>query len=127
MSLERDTISYQRWIEFHYFQDGKTDGFDTISIAPSKRFKIIQFRIHLSSAFASVEDFVVYVSSVNGSRYNHKLCSYAMNNTQTFIQGYSSDILEFFSDDQIVINFSMVSNTNGWGVEVLGWAVEQKL
>lgn len=114
-------LQYDRYDEFHYFATGKVDGWEQQSINIGKRFKFGQLRLHLSSIFASVEDLTVYVSSINGSAYNFKFLSQALNGIQDLIVDFSEYF--FTSGDQMVFNASMKSNTTTWGIEAIGWAV----
>jgi hypothetical protein len=122
MALTKTDLDYQRWRNFNYFESGKADGFSQISVNPGKPWMLRQVRIHFSSVFASVEDLVLQISSINGSYFDHLLVSRAMLSADTYIVGWDSDVLLLFSDDYLNINLSMKSNVNGWGIEVLGWA-----
>jgi hypothetical protein len=122
MSFSNNDLDYQRWREFNYFTSGKADGFATLSIAPGVPWYATQYRLHFSSIFASVEDLIVYVSSAGGSSYNHKILSQALLSVETFIFDFENTRIRLSASDQLVVQASMVSNVNGWGLEILGWA-----
>ncbi len=120
-----DTVQekdYQRWQEFHYFKSGQADGFENESINIGDRFKLGQVRFHFDSVFISAEDLLVYISSIDGSAHNIKILSHAMSDIQDLIVIYSAGIV-MRSDDQLVVDFSMVSTTHLWGLEIIGWGV----
>lgn len=113
----------QRWSHFHFYTSGKANGAGTESISIGRLWKLQEIRLHFSTAFASVEDLVVRLSAVNGSYFNTLFLSQALNAVQDLWVHYSDPLL-FFSDDQLKLTFSMKSNINGWGLEVIGWAVQ---
>jgi hypothetical protein len=124
MAFTKEFLQPQRWDEFHYYFSGKANGWEDQSldfISEGYRFKVGEVRVHFSSAFASVEDFVMYRSAINGSMYNNIWISEALNGVRDLVL-FFSDPLNFFSDDQLVFTGSMVSNTNGYSLEVFGWA-----
>ena len=92
------------------------------SISIGKKWKIHEIRIHFSVAFASVEDFVAYISATKGSAHNLTLLSYACNGSTDIILYYSSPRI-FLSDDELVLTFSN-SGSNVVGINVQGWAVQ---
>lgn len=120
-------IQPQRWSHFKYFNDYGTDGAETSSVSPSGgiwAFKDI--RVHLSVAHASIEDLTVYVSAAAGSAYNIYLVSQAMSDLKDYVfipdTGDEHGLI-MQSDDQLVVNLSLVSATNIIGINVNGWAV----
>lgn len=128
MSLSGDFVQYQRWDMFHFYEtENGTNGALSTSINNTaletyRRWKFQELRMHFSTAFASVEDLVIRISSTLGSNHNVKILSQAMNAIQD-IHVYYSDPIVFYSDDQMVITMSMASGVNKYGLQVIGWAV----
>jgi len=125
MSFTGDLTQYQRWDEFQYYSDEDgTDGnfSESLSNPGSKIWKIKDIRMHWSTAFASVEDLVVNMSSILGSYHDHLIASEAMNGVQDLLLQFSNPIT-LFSDDTVVFAMSMKSNINHFGLIVNGWAV----
>lgn len=126
MTWDKENIEPQRWTQFLFFSSGGADGFVNESIIPGTDFgsipwKLGEVRLHFSVAFASVEDFVIRISSIKGSAYNTLLISQALNGITDMTIHYSDPLL-FLSDDQLVITGAMVSATNIYGMEFIGWA-----
>ena len=123
---DKDFLQNQRWHEFSFFATGGADGLITESVVPGTDFadvawKLKSIRVHLSVAFASVEDLTVRLSAANGSAYDLMLLSQAMNGISDLL--WQLDIPETFgSADDLVINLSLVSATNIIGITVNGWA-----
>lgn len=92
------------------------------SIDIGRKWKLQEIRIHFSVAFASVEDFVAYISAAKGSAHNFTILSYAANGS-TDISIYYSAPRQFLSDDELVMTFSN-SGSNVVGLNVQGWAVQ---
>ena len=111
-----------RWWPFTYFEQAGENGVYSESIAPGTRFRLKEIRLHFSTAFASTEDFTIAMSSVNGSYFNFKLLSQALNTVRDLIWRPDQP-LDFFSDDQIVLGLSQVSAVNLFGIEVHGWSI----
>lgn len=122
MAFSKDYKAYDRKTDFHFYFSGQADGWESQSLEEGKRIGLKEVRLHFDSTFNSVEDFIVYVSSINGSAYNLKLISEALNGVDDIIVQFSNEII-LFSDDQLVFNGSMVSNTHLYGLEALGWSV----
>lgn len=118
MTIPQDEYQPSRWHEFRFYASGKVDGWEQQSITNTSPYRLREIRLHFSSVFVSTEDLVVYISNVNGSSYNTKVLSQALLNVQDYRITFTSMTLQ--SDDHIVFNGSMVSNVNGWGLEVLG-------
>ncbi len=119
-TVEEEILSRQ-WVDFAFFSQA-TNGALNLSISPGKVWKLREVRIHISVAFASVQDFTLKVSAVKGSAYNTTLISQAMNTVQDLFILYSTPIV-FLSND--CLNVSMfASMTAVRGFTVLGqWAV----
>lgn len=112
----------QRWDHFEFYFSGKINGWEEQSLAPNIKFKINEIRLCFSTAFASVEDFVVRLSSLKGSVFNLIFVSQALNGVKDLLWQPSQELI-FGSDDQIVFAGSMASNINEYGLSALGWAV----
>ena len=111
-----------RWWPFTYFEQAGEDGAYTQAISPGRRFRLKEIRLHFSTAFASVEDFTLAMSSINGSYFNFMLLSQELSGVRDLI--YTPDFpLEFFSDDQIILGLSQVSAVNLFGIEIHGWSI----
>ena len=124
MAFTKDYRQYKRWDDFHFYFSGKADGWKEQSlnfVTEGYPYKINEMRLHFSTAFASVEDFIMRVSSIHGSMYNTIWISEPLNGVRDLVV-FFSQALNFFSDDQIIFAASMKSNINGYGLEVLGWA-----
>lgn len=122
MAFSKEYRQPQRWDTFHFYFSGKANGWESQSLAIGKLWALKEVRLHFSSTFASTEDFTVTVSSINGSSFNQILLSEPLNGLRDLIQQFSDPLL-YFSDDQLVFGASMKSNINGYGLEVIGWAV----
>lgn len=122
MAFTEEYYAPERWWDFQFFATGGANGVVSENVAPTTRFKILEFRLHWSSAFASVEDFVVQISSIKGSQYNAILFSEALNGlTDLYVR--LSQPMQFLSDDSVNIAMSMASGINIWGLTVVGWAI----
>lgn len=122
MSLER----YQNQLldEFIWYND-VNDGTIQESIAPGRRWKFDTLRIHFSTAHASTELLVVYISSIKGSGFSQVLISRNMNNSDDYVFNGDHNPYWLFSDDQIIVSLSN-SGGNGIGIVVSGWSVQQE-
>jgi hypothetical protein len=124
MAFSTEYNGYKRWDDFHFWFSGKANGWEEQSLSfvdDAKGFKVKEVRLHFSTAFASVEDFVMYTSSIKASNFNTIWISEPLNGVRDLVLFFSQPI-QLFSDDQLVFTGSMVSNINGYGLEVLGWA-----
>ena len=125
MAFTLSTMPYARQNYFQYFATGDeaTNSIMAESLAPGYEFEIGKIRIHLSTAHASVVDFIVTTSHHLGSQYNETLVSQAMNGVQDVL--FPPDrTLKYKYDDTLL--FSMVmSAANTYGIEVSGWAITQ--
>lgn len=117
-----DWLDNQRWTEFNFFTYAGVNGNITKNITMGKRYRVKEFRIHCSSAFASTQDLIVRFSHAINSVYNFKLLSYAMSGLTDLWVDYI-DPLSFNSDDHMIVNLNLTSGTNTIGIEVSGWAV----
>ena len=123
MSLTKQAITTpSQWEEFSFFGNGGVDGGIIESLVHDERFDFTEVRLHLSSIHASKEDFVVRLSSINGSRHNIVLLSQDMENIQDLV--FQPDqSMNFLSGDQLVFSLVIGSGTNNWGLNVKGWSV----
>lgn len=122
MAFTETYLQNQRWTQFSFFVDGGTDGAVTESLAPGKPFRLTEIRMHLSVAFAEIEDFVLRLSAAQGSAHNATLISQALSDLTDFTWQPSIP-MEFLSDDQLVMGWSQASGANIVGLNVQGWAV----
>lgn len=122
MAFEETFLNNQIWREFSFFASGGVDGVITESASFDNPFKLNGLLIHCSVAFASVEDLTVTLSSAKGSAYNTIFVSQAMNTVQDLFWQLSMP-LPFESDDQLIVNLSLVSGVNVIGIKVFGWSV----
>lgn len=126
MALSGDLSNYERWQEFDYFvQVGDADTgavSESMSSPNSKRWRLKEVRLKFSSTFASVEDFVVEVSSILGSYFNQKIVSQALNGVINYYNQFDSAV-PLSASDTLNFTFSMGSGTNIAGIQVFGWAV----
>ena len=114
------------WDTFTYYTSGDllNAGIDD-SFAPSKRFKLGEIRLHLSTAAGSVVDLYVWLSSIlnsNASEYNITLLSQAMNGLHT-VQFQADPATPFLSGDQINISCEL-SAANIFALEISGWSIQ---
>ena len=123
MAFTQEEYNYERYKEFHYYFAGKEHGFETQSIAPGVLWKLKEVRLHFSDTFASTEDMVVRISSINGSAFNQVLVSQTMSDVKSYRVVFDGSGVLLYSDDQVVITGSMVSNVISYGLEAIGWAV----
>jgi hypothetical protein len=130
MSFTGDWPGYQRWDHFHFYEtENGTNGtlesvLDGSVMGKAYKWKIGEIRMHFSTAFASVEYFKAYVSSILGSNHNYVLISQLMSDIVDFRLVFEDhEHLMLFSDDALRFSFSNASGVNLWGLEVQGWAV----
>jgi len=110
------------WEHFSFYASGGVDGAFIESLAPGKIFKITEVRLHLSVVHASIEDFVMRLSGINGTAFSQVFISQAMLAVNNYHWLPENDLI-FFSDDQIVFSLFVKSATNIYGLDVKGWAV----
>lgn len=92
------------------------------SISFGKPVEVEQIRLHLSTALASVEDLIIQISSVFGSAHNILLLSYSMfAHTDLVYQFEKTHKLTY--GDILSIHLSFKSQTNWYGLSILGWEV----
>lgn len=120
-----DYILPQAWERFTFFKSTAGNGKISESIAPARKFKIEEIRLHNSVAFVSTEYLKVYLSAAAGSAHNLVLISIIYSNVTDY--RYTEDPPGWFqSGDQLVIELSTVSGTNVIGLNVIGWAVSDE-
>lgn len=126
MSFTGDIEQPDIWNEFNYYSDETgTDGklSDSLSSPTGNRWQFKELRMHFSTAFASVEDLVIRVSSPRGSYHNFLILSQAMNGSQDLLVQYSSPVW-LLSNESIVVEQSMASGANLFGLQITGWAAQ---
>lgn len=122
MAFTEEFIEPSRWTQFSFFASGGTNGAVSESLAPGKKFKLSEIRLHFSVIFSEVEYFVVRLSAAKGSAYNQTFLSQALSDVIDVL--YQPDNpLPMLSDDQIVFSWSQASASNIGGLNVQGWAV----
>ena len=113
----------ERWTHFSFFASGGVNGAVTESLNPTGQFfKLAEVRLHFSTAFASVADFIVRLSSAKGSAHNLILLSQALSSVRDLLWQPDQELM-MLSDDQIVLSWSQASGVNTAGLNVLGWGV----
>jgi hypothetical protein len=112
----------QRWTHMSLFYSSGADGKISETHSPTTLFKLSEFRVHFSVAFASVEYFTLKHTSIQGAAYNMTLYS-ANPSGSTDIFVHYSDPLLFLSGDTLTAELSTVSGTNVIGINLIGWAV----
>jgi len=126
MAFTEVYVQPQRWDEFMFFATVGEDGSVSETVAPGVIWKLKELRVHLSVAFASVEDLVFRISADagQGSAFNFKFLSQAMNGVidYQYIPAVSDGMI-FQSADLGVITMSGASANNVIGIVVIGWAV----
>jgi hypothetical protein len=115
-------IQNQLWAEFHFFKEGA--GVVSESLDDNRLLRLGTIRFHLSTAFTSVEDLTIKISSIYGSRYNITLLSQAMLGVNDLFWALGSNVLPLLSGDQVVFAMSMAVGVNNWGLTVSGWSVQ---
>ena len=121
MALSKDYQENERWVPFNFYESGGANGSFTTSIDEPHDLRFGEYRIHFSSAFASTQDLIIYISSAKGSAYNHKLLSQAMSDVKDLRVGFSEWVI-IDSTDQLVLSLAMTSGVNVYGMEMIGWA-----
>jgi len=111
---------YSRMRYFNYYTTGNMPLIENISF--DTPFELDEIRLHLSVAFASVDDFIVKLSSILGSAYDILLLSYSMN-THTDLLYQPNRSYKFIYGDILSIQLSFKSGVNYYGLNVLGWEV----
>jgi len=109
---------------FNFYATGGANGAASESLSIAKRAVITEVRLTWSVAFASVEDFVIKLSAGNGSAYNHTFVSQALNGVQ-YLNYIPNCSVYLESTDQLKFTMSMASGANTWGLQVIGWAIEE--
>lgn len=122
MSSTTDWREAEQWMHIDFYSTGGANGAFQESLAPAKMFRVDDVRLHLSANHASVEDFVIYLSSGRGSAYNQVFISQAMNGTKEYLWQPTRPLI-FNSDDHLVFGLFIKSGTNIYGLVVNGWGV----
>lgn len=127
MTFSAEYLPYARQKYFTYFATGgsaaNTDSCMIEFFAPSFAFELDKIHLRLSTAHASIVDFLIYISNHIGSYYNYNLLSQAMLAIRDVLY-QATPYMIFHSGDQI--HFSMnLSAANHYGLEVSGWAITQ--
>ena len=120
MAFTEKYLQPQRWSDFSFFYNGGALT-ETISesLAPGVPFKLHEVRVHMSTAFISACDFIVRLSSIQGSAHNMTFLSYRITGSTDVWWLFSNPLL-FQSDDEVV--FTLVnSGANMVGINVTGW------
>jgi hypothetical protein len=111
---------YSRMKYFNYYTTGNEPLIENIEF--SYPFELNEFRLHLSVSMASIEYFIVRLSSILGSAYDVKILSYSMYAHKDLI--YQMDCTyKFLYGDILSVQLSFASGTNTYGLAVLGWEV----
>lgn len=122
-------IQNKLWDEFQFFNWNST--VMSQIIAPERLFRLGTIRVHLSTAFASVEDLVIRLSSIKGSRYNAILLSQPMFGVRDLIWMAASAEMLFLSGDQVICTMSTALSgavaVNAWGLTAIGWQVQSRV
>jgi len=123
MAFTGNLYDYERWQEFDYYVSS-TGGVvnESLSSPNGKRWKLNEVRIKFSSAFASVEDFVVKISSILGSYYDQKLVSVALNGVLNYLNQFENGI-HLSASDTLNVTMSAAAGVNDLGIQLIGWAV----
>jgi len=126
MAFAGTLYNYERWQEFDYFVtvgDADTGAVsESLPKKKKKRWLLKEARIKFSSAYASVEDFVITISSILGSYYDQKVVSQALNGIENYLIQFDS-VINMSASDTINVTMSMKSGTNIAGIQLIGWAV----
>jgi hypothetical protein len=126
MAFTEKMLPYSRLKHFQFFA---TDGDEAVapdvefveSMSPSYAYELGEIRLHLSTAHASVVDFMVTISNHMGSMYNQNILSQAMVGVQDVFLQLDPPIILHSAD---TIDFSLVmSAVNTYGLKVSGWAI----
>lgn len=120
MAFTEKYLPYSRTKYFSFFADGLNVSMEE-NFTPDFDYEVKSITLHLSVVHVSVVDFIVRLSSIQGSAYNLKLISQAMNGVQDFIWTPDSTQIYYIGDH---LNFSMtMSGANRYGLLIEGWAV----
>ncbi len=124
MSFTQEVTSPERYWPFHFYAGAgilvNSTLVETFTFA--KKFRVADIRTHFSVAIVSAIDYMINVSSINGSAYNTKILSQAINGVQDIFLHYSS-YLQLNSGDYLNFETSLISTANWFGIDVYGWAV----
>ena len=115
-------VQNQLWAEFHFFKEWT--GLMSESLDDGRLLRLGTIRLHLSTAFTSIEAFTIRISSIYGSRHNILLLSQAMLGVRDLLWTMDSSGLPLLSGDQVVFTMSAASGVNAVGLVVSGWAVQ---
>ncbi len=121
--FEENYFGPHRWQQFSFFATGSAIASSiNESISMSKRWRLEEIRLHFSTAMGSVKYITAQISAGNGSMFNTLIFSEDLNGVIDYRMHYSNP-LGFESDDQLVIKSSVLSVANGYGLNVIGWAI----
>jgi hypothetical protein len=117
-----DTKNNVRWHYFDFYTTIGTNGTTNISIFTGVLTEIRTVKLHCSSEFLSVADFIMQRSAAQGSFHNNKWVSQAMLSVQDYIVVFDSNEVMLESDDHLNFSMVQVSGVNSIGLNVTGWA-----
>jgi len=118
MSIKYNPVSRMKY--FAYYTDGDEPLIESINFG--KSVEIEEVRLHLSVAMASVEDLIIQLSSILGSAHNILFLSYSMfNHTDLVYQFHKTHKMLY--GDVLSVYLSFKSQTNWYGLSILGWEV----
>jgi len=130
MAWDRVRLDNQLYNFFSFFSNNDTGGADGSvkevitggDAGETEFFKIKEVRIHLSSPCASVEDFILHLTSIKGSEYDQTFLSQAMSDLTDFLW-QPSQPLTFMSGDTFSVYMSLDSGSNSIAINAHGWAI----
>ena len=126
MAFIEKELPYARIKQFQFFaSDGGAvvapDAEFVESLTPSYAFEVEKLKLRLSTAHASVVDFMVTLSHHMGSEFDQNILSQAMNGVQD-VNLMFNPTLKLHSGD--TINCSLImSAVNTYGIEITGWSI----
>jgi hypothetical protein len=120
MSFTEKFLPVQRYQYFTFFATGSAS-INVEQFIPSFDFELEKIRLRFSTAFASVQDFMVTVSHHLGSQYNHNLVSQALNGVQDVLF-HPDRTIKYHVGDTIQVSI-LNSAENAYGLEIAGWAI----
>lgn len=92
-----------------------------VSLAMSHILELRKIRLHLTVAFPSVRDYMVYLDHHLSTGFDQNLISQAMNGIQDVMYQVDPTIILHSGD---ALHFSLMHSAAGFiGIEVAGWAV----
>ena len=121
MAWDEEWNQPQRWDEFHFFTSNSTPMSEILTF--DKAWKLFNVRLHLSTAFLSIEDFTIRLNSIRGSSYNVLFTKQSMSGLTDFVLLFDSVPIGFLSGDQLLFSMSIAVGINTWGLTATGWSV----